>query len=418
MNLFIVSNLGQLFQAQNVIKQNKLSKNIIAVLWTNRNTVVRDNIINNADENLFIKVESFQLPNFPNKLHVNNLLKIRKDYMSLIEKYSFTEIFICNYNSHYNFLYDIAKLKGIKINMFEEGLGTYKFKLLLDRDLNQDNPSFIKRIKKATKVSVKDTKNAIRQTDLYLWVKLIMVFIIKNLLKPVYTILKGFLRILLSVLPKQKMDKLMRLKLPKELRSFGGTIKQFDKVYLTFPERGREMFKANEYKELKLEYELKSDVRDTFDKSATLQLIDKNSVIFLDQVYNVPPEIHVDVIVNYLNENFPNKDVFIKMHPRSKKELRKLFEKKIGEYKHIRLLNLDVEMPFEAILLEKRPKTIVSITSTSLVYSPKLVKNTEVISCANYYLSKVNPSYVKDNVLEEIKIDRDTILAMGGVKVI
>ncbi|WP_428909827.1 alpha-2,8-polysialyltransferase family protein [Niallia sp. Krafla_26] len=417
MNLFIVSNLGQLFQAQNVIKQYKLKKNVMVVLWTKRNTVVRDNIVNNVDKQLFDIVETLQLPNFPNKLVVNNLLKIRNSYRVLIEKYPTTDIFVCNFNSHYNFLYDIAKEKGIQINLFEEGLSTYKFKLLLDRSAQQDKPNLLQRIKKSVRVSIKDTKNTIKETDFYLWIRFFIAFIYKNIFRPVYIIVKGIVRIILSVLPEKYMDKIINLKLPKQIRSFKGTIPKFDDVYLTFPERGREIFEANAYHELNLDYELTNEVRNIFKQSVTLQSINKESVIFLDQVYNVPPEIHTEVIVNYLHERFPNKNVFIKMHPRSKKELRKLFEKKIGKYKHIQLLNLDVEVPFEAILLEKGPRTVVSVASTSLVYAPKLVKETKVISCANYYLSKINHSDVKDVVLEDIIIDRDTIVTMCQVKV-
>ncbi|KHF38716.1 alpha-2,8-polysialyltransferase family protein [Halalkalibacter okhensis] len=415
MNLFIVSNLGQLIQAQNVIKQNDLIDNVLVVLWTKRNTVVRDNIINNVDNQFFSNVDTLQLPNFPNKFHVNNLMKIRKDYNHLIENYPFTDVFVCNYNSHYNFLYDIAKAKNININIFEEGLGTYKFKVVLDKMQENNKIKFIERFTIAQNFAIKDFKQAIKQTDLFKWLVFLLLFIKNNLFNPLFILLKGMARICLSFFPIEFVNKIKKIKTPKELRSFDGTIPMFDKAYFTFPDQGSELFKAKQYNELKLDYQLKKEVEYYLKNSQTLSLLDRKSVIFLDQVYNVPPEKHTEIIMKYLNEFYPQRNIFIKMHPRSKTEVRKSFEDKIKKYNNIRLIELDVEMPFEAILVEKKPKTIVSLTSTSLVYGPKLISGTEVVSCANYYLRNIKSANIKDNVLKEIEVDRDTLKVIGGV---
>lgn len=411
----MVSNVGQLFQAQSLIEQYDIRPNLLAVIWTAKNKVVLRNIINNANSSAFDKIELVQLPINPNSYNKKRLLKIYSIYEELFQKFNIESVFICNYNSHYNFINQIARKKNIAVNLFEEGAGTYKNKLLLE---NRVSDPFKQRLKLALKSSVSELRKTLAKSIYYKLFQFI-VDVITNHFEIVKSIVKSFIRIGLSFFSDKQRERIIQYMSPPEIRSFHNIITTFDNAYLAFPDKGKEIFKATNYYEITSDYTLNEEAQEILQSNELLSQIDRESVIFIDQCYNVNLDEHAKTIVNFLGEYFPDQKVFIKFHPRNKGKVRSYYSKYLDQYNNIILLNLELEVPVEAILMEKKPKLIVSVASSALLYTKKITKETNVLCCADIYLKMMQGSISNPKVIDEIIADRNTIRMLSDdIKII
>src|SRR5690606_26416701 len=104
-----------------------------------------------------------------------------------------------------------------------------------------------------------------------------------------------------------------KMLLPKKIRSFPDTIKEFDQVYVAFPEKAELIFQSKEYHELKTYSKVDEKMLKTIKDDPLLDLIDQNSVVFANQKYNLPINIHVKIIMKFLKEKYAGKHkIFIK----------------------------------------------------------------------------------------------------------
>jgi hypothetical protein len=382
MNLFVVSNLGQLYQAQGIIRLRKEFNNILLILYTRRNLDILEKIEKSVDQELFMKVELLQLPDFPLKKNRRVQLSIYKQYENFLNVNKVSNLYLSSFEHHYNFLYHLAKEREIKVILFEEGTATYK-NLVPEEDYSR-----ISQIKLGLKKFVKG-------------------------------IVKSFQELIFSFLKPKEINKLQKLLLPKKLKSAMDTIHEFDEAYVAFPEKAKLLFSSKLFHELTVEYELNNDIITQIEENPLLKKIDNKSVIFVNQRYSISNKLHLDIISNFLKDSFGEKfNIFIKMHPKDSNAMKESFRKWANESNNIYLLDFDIEIPIEAILKVKKPGYLVGISSTSLVYTAKNNPEIKVISCADYYLDKLSKSgYVYDREYYVIKYHRDILEKIGNIQI-
>ena len=125
MNLFLISQFGQLIHHQALIKRDGLKNNKLVILYTKANTDVPKKIKTEADNLLFDEIHLAELPIKPNSLNLDNINEITAMYNQVLQGVS--ELYMSSFESHYNICHRIARKKNIKTHLIEEGLATYKY---------------------------------------------------------------------------------------------------------------------------------------------------------------------------------------------------------------------------------------------------------------------------------------------------
>ncbi|MBD1383010.1 alpha-2,8-polysialyltransferase family protein [Metabacillus arenae] len=401
MNLFIVSNIGQLYQAQALIRKKNLDQNILALLYTNVNTTILDYLHANVDESLFVKKETVLLPNHPNNFSIRKLAKIRLEYEQLFNKYNPEKVFICSFESHYNFIKDIAVEKSVMTVLFEDGTATYKF--LIEED--EEEPKLTKRMKRAFRISGNDFKNAFKK----------LFAAITQLTKASIRTLK---RLIAALFTKEQRKNLKASIYPKHLKSAFKTINEFDEVYVTFPEKAKDIFKSKVYNEMISDYSLNEETTEVINRSNTLKKLASNSVVFVNQRYNVPVNLHVNIILSFLSQYYNEDKIFVKFHPKDSTEMKEAFWSGLQNFKlDAEIIDLNIEVPFEAILKVKKPKEVIGISSTSLIYTQKILPTTTTVSCANYYIDNLKQNKVDQKVVDLISYHKRILETLSDIDV-
>ena len=317
-------------------------------------------------------------------------------------------VFICSFESHYNFLSDLAQEFQAKLNLFEEGTATYKF-LIGETSGEQE---FKQRMIKALRISMNDFKRAYRNSLLH---DLIKKSLIIQSLKALFKTVKRIVAALFT----QKQRNLFKSKVyPDYLKTVFGTIDKFDEIYVAFPDKAEKIFKANKYHELISDYSLNEETTRLINKSAALENLDHHSIVFVNQRYNIPADLHVRIILTFLARNFLNEKIFIKFHPKDSEAMKKTFLKGVDKFNlNVEIIDLDIEVPFEAILKVKKPKMVIGISSTSLIYTEKINPETITLSCADYYINHLKDERVDQKEIDLIKYHKKILEALSDIEV-
>ncbi|HGI8302906.1 TPA: alpha-2,8-polysialyltransferase family protein [Neisseria meningitidis] len=110
-NLFVISNLGQLNQVQSLIKIQKLTNNLLVILYTSKNLKMPKLVHQSANKNLFESIYLFELPRSPNNITPKKLLYIYRSYKKILNIIQPTHLYMLSFTGHYSYLISIAKKK-------------------------------------------------------------------------------------------------------------------------------------------------------------------------------------------------------------------------------------------------------------------------------------------------------------------
>nr|AHN54691.1 polysialyltransferase variant [synthetic construct] len=124
-NLFVISNLGQLNQVQSLIKIQKLTNNLLVILYTSKNLKMPKLVHQSANKNLFESIYLFELPRSPNNITPKKLLYIYRSYKKILNIIQPAHLYMLSFTGHYSYLISIAKKKNITTHLIDEGTGTY-----------------------------------------------------------------------------------------------------------------------------------------------------------------------------------------------------------------------------------------------------------------------------------------------------
>ena len=130
--LFVVSNLGQMRTAAQVVDRLEIPDARVVVLWTDVRVSLRDRILAAADA-AGLESVTFELPRSPTDPFPSQIRTLAKRYPTLVAENPTQELWVANINSHYGHLTRLYHDAGSRVSYFEEGLGSY---------LSADDPPF------------------------------------------------------------------------------------------------------------------------------------------------------------------------------------------------------------------------------------------------------------------------------------
>lgn len=344
-NLFVVANLGQLAQVQALIRFERLENNYLLILYTDANTRMSALVRDNVDEQLFGGVSLLWLPRSPNTISVKKLVYMARAYKKRLAALAPERVFLLSFDRHYAVLASLATRLGCRLALVEEGTGTY----------------------------------ALRRVG-------------KNIVSTRSVRLHRAER--LATLCIRYMPGLRHLE--SALKPFVG----FDDVYVAFPNLARQVFSSQNIHRFFLHAGgMTGDAR-------TRQLVHRyqitsNDVIYVNQRYAIDPDEHAGAIVCIAQRIAKGLScrVFIKMHPKDSARLQEAFCAHIARSRQIGRIVCIREHDFliEPAIAVARPRGVVGIASTSLVYAPLVSKTTRVYSIAPAFLGMVCHSGKKND---------------------
>lgn len=369
MNLIIASTLGGLHRAQNLVAQENLKNNVLGILFTTANLEVPRNLLENVIDGFFDAVEMIEISKSTQEVRLNKAKVDYATYKGIFDKYPLSKVFINSFDFHYNHINTLARERNIPVALYEEGTGTYNF---LTGHSKFVEPNFTERMKSATwplKKLLSRYKNLL----------LIQTFVV---------IIKTTKQVLFGLFTVSFKKKIRSYFYPKHLRAAFGQIKAYDEIYVVFPEMGEKIFTANSYRKLNLAYHLRDDLVDKIDT----QPFSEDDVIFVDQVFSVPVKIHLQAVFSYLDKRYPEKNIYLKLHPKLREKTKLEYEEWLSKEKpNARLLETGTsDLPLEVILQLKSAKHLVGLTSTTLVNAKELIPEITVFSFMSYYIDFVS----------------------------
>jgi hypothetical protein len=361
-NLFFIANYGQLEQIQSLIIYEQLKDCFVCVLYTPANKKMPKLIVDNIDHHLIDGHYLAKLPVSPNRIHIENLISIRKLYSRIISKARPNNIFLLSFEAHYSLIASIANSNNISLSLIEEGTGTYKF------DETGKNLA-----------PVVDTKKFARQ-----------IFLIKY------------------------------LPMLSDIRPALGTARKFDHIYAAFPHLLKNVFT---YKTL-TRFILHAPGGRKLDVNSYTIIqkykITTDDIIFVSQRYSIEPDLFFNSLFGFLSElsQLTGSKIFIKLHPKETTSSIKAARNTLYNLsQHGNLILID-ESNFliEPTIAYVKPKAIVGIASTSLAYSSLVSPTTAAISLGEYLIpSLLQSGSVKYKEIDVIKSHFDILSKFPNV---
>ena len=381
-NLFVLTHLGQLKQMEALITSRNIVNNCLVVLYTRKNLIV-PKIVHDQYSKAFDRAVFLEIPFGVNKIDFPKLRKMEKCYQRLILLSTPKNIYLNSFEGHYAILTSIAKSKGIKTILVEEGTATYKFNL---KRMIEDEPNDTLDYKFLRSKFM----STVGQTQIFKrFVK------IHKYNKDFYKQSKRFLN---EVAQDEKFQKqLIRLVGDQHIRASLEPFRGFDKAYASFPSLIEEGFGIKE-----VDYFLIHEIVDDKSIEDARKVINKyniteNDILFVSQRYHLDSEQYARTVTAILTRVArDNQTVFIKLHPKEDKKIYDAF--KYLEFVSNKKFVVIEESQFliESVIRVSQISQLIGLTSTTLVYGPLVSPNTKSISIAQE-LTKLLPSTPKNN---------------------
>ena len=362
-NAFFVTRLGQVRNVHTLIEQESLEHNVLVIMFTSGDQSLRSNIRSACREELFEDILYLKLPRFPlrqsRKKNEKIYTRMENVLESLNDTFSVRELYVCNIDNYYVYLERIIADRGypMVINLFEEGLTTYKITSgeSLERAENAPNRNDVRKawneFRKALKKFILDTAVLVLQC---------LAFVVR---KPLLTYAHNLW---------------IRLTVEKNHRY--GVIHDFNKVYVCFPEmvNSKALHFASAEK-LRFKFNQIED-------EALKEEIAGFSVIFVNQKY-VNYTSHFRILFQIFDEMGIDR-VMIKLHPKEDSEFveEKIRENQAGyENIEVKILSSIGQIPVEDLVYSCGIRKVIGLTTSALIYLRDCPQPVEVISIADRY---------------------------------
>ena len=359
-NLFVISHLGQLSQVEALIEYENLIDNFLVIVYASTNIKMPQLVKEKYNRQLFKGAYLLLLPDLPNDLKAKKLFFMRRNYRQVFDAINPKSIYFLSFEGHYNLLIHYAKKSQCKVCLIEDGTATYKKELTYE--------SSISLAKKVKNIGLKST---------YLIVKIFLFF--------------------------------------KQIRKFKSEVKRhkhFDKLYVSFPELVKEKFEAKEVERFFLHAgEVKN--REHIEMIIEKYKMKSSDFIYVNQRYPIENVEFAKAIVEILDEvakDFESK-VFIKMHPKDTISLKQEFLKQIQKFSLENKIIFIEESDFliEPTVAVLKPRAVLGLTSTALVYVPLVSVQTAVYSIALKFLNQISLKSYNRNGIKIIKEHLDIL---------
>jgi len=422
MNLIVISTLGGLHRAQNLIKQENLQNNVLAILYTPANLEMPKTLTNNVADGFFDHIEFVCLQKSPTKITLEKSKKDFDAYKHIFDKYNFTNVFLNSFDYHYNYLAVLAQKKGAKLILFEEGTGTYNYLTGLDRD-KLTQIGFAGRMKIAITGLGGLKARFLRLIRHNFIIKTIFLVLQAILFIPqiIFYLLVTIKRVFANILSNEQKIRIRRFFYPNHLKPVFGKISEFDELYLAFPEMGKKGYKAKKYNELKLAYYINDTILAKLEEEWEFEGFTNNDIIFVDQIFSVPVELHLEAIFSYINKKYPNKHIYMKLHPKMKEaSMEAYFEYLETKQPNVTILDTGTtSIPMEYILQLKNAKHLIGLSSTTLVNAQLLMDDITVLSFMDYYINYISRyGFIDKAKIDNLKYHKAHLEIYNTVKIV
>lgn len=177
---------------------------------------------------------------------------------------------------------------------------------------------------------------------------------------------------------------------------------EYDNIYAAFPELLKKTFYAKNYHRF-FSHALDAKVHDKTKALIQEYNITSDDFIYVNQRYAVSDQDFTNAILKILNTfaEYFNAKVFIKLHPKDTNSIKNSFNKNLANYKNLIMIK-ENEFLIEPTVMEVKPRGVVGLTSTALVYAPLVSEKTKVFSIAKWFLSLI-PADKNEKGIEIIK---------------
>jgi len=394
-NLFVVSRVGQLRNAQTFIKQYGATHNHLAVLYTETNLVLLDNIAANVEEGLFEDTFHIRQPLKPTTQtrRKNTIIYNQIDELLLMmtNERDVGTLYLCNSDNYYSLFERVNQVRGLglKLSLLEEGLTTYAHagKRFYAKDTTVDWAEVKHRGRHLRRV----TRQAARS---------------------LFTVLITLTSFVLRVDAVQFVkDVLANVFVSKRYRF--GTIRHFDDAYVYFPDR---IYSNN----IQVDNVHKLDF--VLEHSASQELLDAvedDAVIFVSQKY-VDPYAYFSIVFEVLSEMGLERVLF-KFHPREDRaSFARAWDNALREHPRLQVVSPPEihAIPVEELMMAGKTKQIIGLTSTSLMYAKALFPDVDVVSIGVRFreLADSDEYDLSKRSLAEFNRDLDVFLDVSDVR--
>ncbi len=400
-NLFVITHLGQLKQMQSLIKQQQLQHNMLVVLYTYKNIQVPSDVQDGIDISLFTQVIFAKIPHGLQKYNIRKNIRLNQIYKQILALANFKTLYINSFEGHYNIILSLARSSGLRLVLIEEGTATYKLKKntssLSQPVVSKTDPmELLKRSFVDTIGRDQVFKKLLKGKNIYkqsrsiklAWAQADISYRDAKSLKQFGAQLSDFVKkIWLSPEVQGQAVGLYQKKSPVVMDT---PFTDFDLVYASYPtllagDFGKaqilSFFAYSKFDEDDLK--LAQNVADQYQ-------ICEHDVLFVSQRYSLDLRLLMKEIDRIIRKLAISRRVFIKLHPKESDFVLQMYQAMSRVYgSRIVVLEGCGKMPAEALLAVSGMRTVVGLTSSTLIYAPLIDKEIQSISIAKILIQEL-----------------------------
>lgn len=367
LQLLFVSTLGQARNACALIHQRGYRNALVLVLWTAVNKGLSDRIQGYLGTQP-VRYELAMLPKYPTSRLPWVAVRIDRIYRAVLDEKQPAAVWVANRNAHYPLLCDLARARGISVNLFEEGLGTY-IPPLPEHEMAIPGAA-VPRIL-AARIG-RSLRRHGRQSLLY-HLLAAMAHEARNATRLCKSIAMD---IISTVFESRPYHALSQRYGGRAIATSGRVWRDFDDVVVVFPERLDEIgIEAKSVEKLDMKASREMPVA-----RLAASLAGEPRIIFVSQPYGDRGKIYYGAVARILAERYQD-PIIIKSHPRERQNECELFLRLLsmhgGQWRVLPGVN---EVPVEALLEAGHFSEVVGVTSSTLVYAKEFDPDIRVTS--------------------------------------
>ncbi|ASP55462.1 alpha-2,8-polysialyltransferase family protein [Sinorhizobium meliloti] len=391
--LFVVAQIGQLRQAQELASSLGLMNVEMAILYTRKNLsmpLMMQAAVNPVLVSTVHKIEIHPASNDISSIAADFALKA---YTRLLDQVKPARLFVCSFERHYAILCAEAERRGIPVALFEEGTAILKnavpgYQSFLPATLRGSAETVYRRVWKNQPI----TTYVFRP----IFIALQQIAALPHLVgKTAWEIYKT----------PQMQERILKAKHQHFLSGWA----KFDRVYSTNPETIARLFPGAEMHENAPRYDNPEEIA----KAQTLIAeygIACNTAIFASQRFDLKPEIQIPVVLGLLLQvaRATGYRIVIKLHPRETGAVVSVYRntiERLGLSRDIALME-GAHIQAEYLAVHSDCPAVVGISSSTLMYAPKEKPSLRSISIGRALLkdfadggiSNVGTEQIRDHV--------------------
>jgi hypothetical protein len=392
-NLFVVSRLGQLRNAQSLIAHIGATDNHLAVLHTAANPTLTSAIAANVDDRLFSDVQFVQQPMRPVTQGPRKNRQIYRQLETLLTEKAgqgVERVVLCNVDTYYSLVPRVIARRGLKMDvvLLEEGLSTYAKG---NPEYRIDSVAAWSDVRAAAKSLASSLLRAARRA----------VSLIETLVSWVFR----------ADIVSTAKRVVAVLTIPPSLRY--GTVERFDEAWVYFPEKLADRSDVSTVHLLPF-------AADSHKERVDLSEIEDGATVFVSQKY-VEDDAYFSIVFDILSEMGVSA-VYFKLHPRESLSAPLSPAWARAALRHpaitVHVPESIQTVPAETLMAAGKVGTLVGLTSTSLMYGRAFFPALRVVSVARRFreLAMSEEYAVSKRALAEFVRDYDVFADVSDVE--